>query len=307
MNIASIDVGSNTVLLLVASISDAKLKPLVNKYESPRLGKGLQIGGEIREEGIKHLLKILKDYKNIINKHECTHVILTATNAMRIASNSQSIISRIKDQLAFNVKIIQGDEEARLSYLGASSSFNNLEEKTVIDIGGGSTEIIFGNNKELFFKKSFQTGVVSLTEKYIRSFPYSEESVKSAEHELKNIFSELNSNIPSDVSTIAVAGTPTTLSCIKQNIKIYDEQKVEASTLESSELIELTKVLQNLSGNDIKQKYGQVVAGREDVLFAGALILNYLKKILKIDKILVSSRGLRYGNIIDYINTIKVR
>ena len=306
MNIASIDIGSNTVLLLVASINDGKLTPLVNKYESPRLGKGLRIGGEIGEDSIKHLFEILKNYKNIIKEYECTEVILTATNAMRIASNSNMIISRIKNELDFSIRIIPGEEEARLSYMGASSSFANLEERMVIDIGGGSTEIIYGDNKEIFFKKSFQTGVVSLTENFIGSFPYSIESLSSAKTKLKTIFDELILNIPSNIPSVAVAGTPTTLSCIKQNIKIYDEAKVEASTLDSFELDDLTKILQYISGDEIKRKYGQVVSGREDVLFAGALILNHIKNILKLDRVFVSSRGLRYGNIIDYINMTKV-
>lgn len=306
MNIASIDIGSNTVLLLVSSINNGRLKPIINKYESPRLGKGLQVGGEIREESIQHLLEILKNYKKIIKQYECNEVILTATNAMRIASNSEIIISRIKKDLDLDIRIITGEEEARLSYMGASSSFSNLEERMVIDIGGGSTEIIYGSNREIYFKKSFQTGVVSLTENFIGSFPYSKENINTAITELKTIFGELMLSIPSNVPSIAVAGTPTTLSCIKQNIKIYDEEKVEASSLDSFELDDLTKILQNISGDDVKQKYGQVVSGREDVLFAGALILSHIKNILKLDRVFVSSRGLRYGNIIDYINLSKV-
>jgi exopolyphosphatase/guanosine-5'-triphosphate,3'-diphosphate pyrophosphatase len=306
MNIASIDIGSNTVLLLVASVSKGTLFPIINKYASPRLGKGLQIGGEIREDGIKHLIEILKEYKSIINTYDCSEVILTATNAMRIAANSDEIISKVKNELNFNIRIIPGEEEARLSYLGASSSFSNLKEKMVIDIGGGSTEIIYGNDRDIFYKHSFQIGVVSLTENLIGSFPYSIDCLNNTNLELISIFNELETKIPKHIPTIAVAGTPTTLSCIKQNLHIYDEVKVEGSVLNNSDLDELKITLQNLSASDIKQMFGQVVSGREDVLFAGTMILQHITNILKLNTIFVSSRGIRYGNIIDYANTLKV-
>ncbi|MCW8850176.1 MAG: hypothetical protein OQJ81_09395, partial [Melioribacteraceae bacterium] len=217
----------------------------------------------------------------------------------------EEIISAVHKELKFNIRIIPGEEEARLSYLGASSSLPNLDEKMVIDIGGGSTEIIYGNNKKISYKHSFQTGVVSLTENFIGSFPYSINSLNNAKSELTDIFKELEIKIPLHIPTIAVAGTPTTLSCIKQNISIYDEDKVEGSVLSDLDLDELKIKLQYLSGREIKHRYGQVVSGREDVLYAGTLILSHIKNMLKLDKIFVSSRGLRYGNIIDYLALIK--
>lgn len=306
MNIASIDIGSNTVLLLIASIENNKLIPLLNKYESPRLGKGLLIGGEILEDRILHLLEILKSYKALIEEYKCSKTVLTATNAMRIASNSDEILKIVKEKLGFEIKVIPGEDEAALSFMGASSSFTQLEEKVVIDIGGGSTEIIYGNNKDILFKYSFQTGVVSLTEKFIGSYPYSEESLTKTELQLKKVFKGLEKEIPNNRNTIAVAGTPTTLSCITQGLKEYREDKVEGSILLEQDLNELQIKLGSLSGADIKERFGQVVDGREDVIFAGTLILQFLRKLLATDKIYVSSRGLRYGNIISYITETKV-
>ncbi len=306
MNIASIDVGSNTVLLLIASIKNNKLIPILNKYESPRLGKGLLIGGNILEDRIVHFLDILKSYKALIEEYECSKTILTATNAMRIAANSDEIIKIVKEKMGFKIKIIPGDEEASLSFMGASSSFPQFEEKVVIDIGGGSTEIIYGNNENIVFKHSFQTGVVSLTENFIGAYPYSEESLFQTEQQLKKVFKGLEKEIPNNRNTIAVAGTPTTLSCITQNLKEYSEEKVESSVLLECDLNELEIKLGSLSGDEIKERYGQVVNGREDVIFAGTLILQFLKKLLGTDKIYVSSRGLRYGNIISYIGNTKL-
>lgn len=301
MNLGSIDIGSNTVLLLVAEINDGKLTPICNEFRSPRLSKGLKKDGEILEDRIIHLINILREYKSICEQYKCEKVILTATNAMRIASNATNIIERVKSELGFIIGVIPGDEEAKLSYLGASSSFNNFEEKTVIDIGGGSTEIIYGNSNEIKYKKSFPIGVVSLTEAYLNKFPYAQEAISNAQKSLKNTFNKLNYLIPASKPMIAVAGTPTTLSCIIQNIKTYEDSKVEGSLLTQNNLKSLYDKLSSIPGDVIKQKYGHVVEGREDILFAGLLILDHVRELLNTDIIHVSSRGLRYGNIINYI------
>lgn len=305
MNVASIDIGSNTVLLLIASIENNTLFPILNRYESPRLGKGLKIGGIILNERIDHLLKILSEYKDLINLYKCEHTIITATNAMRIASNSGEIIDKVKYELGMNIKIVDGDEEARLSFIGASSTINNDDNRVVIDIGGGSTEVIYGNNEKIIFKKSFQTGVVSLTEKYLEQFPYPVESLNNAKEHLNNIFREIKSIIPPNLPTIAVAGTPTTLSCIKQGLKLYDEKKVEGSILNINDINKLHDTLKYLSGNEILNKFGEVVSGREDVLFSGLLILETISTLILLDIIIVSSRGIRYGNIYNYILSLK--
>lgn len=302
MNIASIDIGSNTVLLLIGKIDNNSLTPIINKYESPRLGKGLIPGGNILQDRIDHLLSVLTNYKDVIKEYNCKETIITATNAMRIASNSSDIVDLIKEKLDMEVIIIPGDEEARLSYLGASSSMLELNEKIVIDIGGGSTEIIYGNSKEIIFKKSFQTGVVSLTEKYLHNFPYSTGDLAAAEEHLEETFKVLLSEVPKQIPIIAVAGTPTTLSCIIQGIKTFIEEKVERSVLTSENMSTLYDELSIIPGSVIIDKFGEVVSGREDVLFSGLLILKHIMNLTNNTIINVSNRGLRYGNIINYIS-----
>ncbi len=304
MNIASIDIGSNTILLLIAKVEDHKIIPIYNQYETPRLGKDLKIGGKILDNKIEELLKILLDFKRKIIQYKCSKTIITATNAMRIASNSDEIINIVKSRLDLEIKIISGSEEARLSFLGASSAFPEINEKVVIDIGGGSTEIIYGNKNKIIYKHSFQVGTVSLTGKFLSSFPHDPKITDKINSYLKDVFEELKSNIANSLPTIAVAGTPTTLYCMSQNLKEYYEQKVEKSQLKYNELNNLSEKLLVLSPDEIKQKYGPVVYGREDVILAGSLILKYLSELALIDRIHISGRGLRYGNIMDCIDNL---
>lgn len=304
MNIASIDIGSNTVLLLIASVDNKTLKPIINKYESPRIGMGLSIGGKIKDDKISRLLEILSDYKKIADKYKCAKIIVTATNAMRVASNSNEIKNKIKEKLNLHVEIISGEREAEITYYGASSSMPGTDEKVVIDIGGGSTEIIYGNNLDILFKESFQIGVVSLTEMFLNDFPYENKLLKNANSYLQNIFSPIDSVIPKGIKIIAVAGTPTTLSCIKQNLKSYDEKKVERSIIDLNDINVIYKKIVLMSPEKIKHNFGSVVNGREDVIFGGLLILKHLTKVIKTNIINISSRGVRYGNIIKYINQL---
>ena len=169
MNIASIDIGSNTVLLLIAKVdlNTKKITPIFEKYEIPRISQGLTQGERIGLTQITKLLIVLKRYKSLINKYNCVKTIITATNALRIASNTDEIIDKIQSDLGLNVRVVSGEEEAKLSFLGVVSSFNSIPNKLVIDIGGGSTEIILGRNNEIIYKKSFPIGAVGLTEKCI--------------------------------------------------------------------------------------------------------------------------------------------
>ena len=303
MIIASIDIGSNTVLLLISEINfkNLEVKSIKNYYRVPRISKGLLHGEPISLKKIEELIAILKEYKEICCEFSVQKILSVATNAMRITSNSSEIISRIKNELDIEIKIIEGHEEAQLSFLGAVFPIENNANKLVIDIGGGSTEIVFGNNNNLQFKKSFQIGVVSLMEKFLYKERKTIDDILKTEFYTKEILNELSSQIPYGVETIAVAGTPTTLSCILQEIKIYDENRVENSILTYNDLCSIIDEIYPLSEQEMSGRYGQVVEGREDVLLAGCIILKIFMEKVGLEKITVSNKGLRYGVVIDYM------
>ena len=303
MTIASIDIGSNTVLLLIVEYDPVNqlITSVVNHFMTPRLGEGLSLGERINESKINSLMGILSDYKNISVKNNCSAILLKATNAFRIASNSIEIIELIKEKYSLEIEIVTGNEEARLTFLGSAFPFSQNESKIVIDIGGGSTEIIYGNHKEIIFKKSFNIGVVSLTEKFFLSLPPSKETITDAIKYINEIFIELSDLIPPNIKTIAVAGTPTTLSCIKQGMKIYSDKLVDNSIISITELKDIIERLAKMGKEDVLHNYGEVTVGREDLLLAGSIILQTIMQNLRLQNIIVSSKGLRYGTVIDYL------
>ncbi len=301
MNIASIDIGSNTVLLLIANINTAtkNIKTIHNEYRIPRIGQGLVPNQPIKSEKITLLKNILSEFENIIQKYNCKYTILTATNALRIASNSKIIIEDIKSTYNFDVNIISGKDESRLSFLGAVSNKNYKHKTLVIDIGGGSTEIIVGQNNKLIYNESYPIGVVSLTEKYFKNSPPLIEEINQFIKSINNYLS----NIPklSPKIAISIAGTPTTLACMKKGLMSFDESQIDGAILTTTEIKEFAETLIRLNPKSILEYYGKIVEGREDILLAGTIILNLILNHFNLTETIVSSKGIRYGAIIDFL------
>jgi exopolyphosphatase/guanosine-5'-triphosphate,3'-diphosphate pyrophosphatase len=307
MIIASIDIGTNTIILLIAEayINKKTISPLYNEQRIPRIGKGLSPGKPIPGEKVDELLIVLEDYNSIIKRFNCKKTIITATNAFRIASNANEIKEKVNEKFGFNLNIVSGEDEADLTFNGAVFSFNDELNNIVIDIGGGSTEIIYGNINEIKFKKSYQLGVVSAKEKYLKHSPPLPEEIENFKNEIGQALSEIIKINFSFQRAIAIAGTPTTLAAIKLNLTGYDEDLLEGHILNYKEIENLILELSVLEESEILQKYLSVVKGREDVILSGAIILLYIMNLLKMDEVIVSTKGIRYGAIIkELFNTL---
>ena len=305
MIIASIDIGTNTILLLIAKTDNKSnnITPLLNEYRMPRLGKGLKPGGNIHNDKLMNLFEILSEYQQIIIAHNTEKVIITATNAFRIAANANEILNKIKNKFGYDVDIITGETEAKYAYLGAIlSSMKNISS-LVIDIGGGSTEIISGKNSRISYRKSFQVGSVSATESYfIHSHPTPPEDLLKLNNFLVETFQEIKDKFTLKLA-IAISGTPTTLFCMINDVKNYDDSIVEGSRLTYLDIEHLIKILQYLSPSEIKERYGKVMQGREDIILGGSVILLNIMKLLELPEVIVSARGIRYGAIIHYLTS----
>ncbi len=300
MIVSSIDVGTNTVILLVAEVDKNanKIIPLYNEQRIPRIGKNLKDGTEISTAKIKELFQILHDYRIIIDNFKCERNFLTATNALRIASNGKEIIDRIISEFDIEARIVEGDTEAELSFLGATFECDETNDSLVIDIGGGSTEIIHGRGRNIDFKKSTQMGVVSAEEYFLKSSPPPPEEISSLLAELEKLFKEFPVEKLIAENVIAIAGTPTTLAAIKENLTQFDEEKIEGHILYKKDINDLIEEISSLTSEEILKKFKSVVRGREDVILAGTIILYFIMDKLGLEKVKVSTKGIRYGRIV---------
>jgi len=302
MNVASIDIGTNTVILLIveADRSNHSIKHLHSEYRMPRIGKGLKPNRKINEEKLNLLYSILNEYKAIVNNYNCEKILVSATNAFRLASNSEEISNRIKDNINFDVDIISGDVEAEYAYLGALSGTKPTGSTLVIDIGGGSTELISGNKTEILFKMSYPIGSVIATENYLKHSPPITNEMEKLELKLEEIFKHITEKSKPE-NVFAISGTPTTLACMIKGLKEFEEAKIDESDLNAVDLLKLISDIKILSPEQIKKNYGNVLNGREDIILGGGIILKKIMKIVDVDKVIVSSRGIRHGAIIKYL------
>lgn len=306
MRIASIDMGSNTILLLIAEVVNGKLKPVLNLYEAPRMSSDLTKFGKITEAKLNSVLEVLTKYKKIIEEHNCDITLVKATAGLRNAANKNWVLSEIKNKTGFEVELISGEKEAELTYLGAIANFKESESYCVIDIGGASTEIIHGTLTSVNFKESFPFGAVLLRDRFIDEYPVTDNRLDSLRSFLDDNFRKLKTKIDTNnLLPVAVAGTPTSLSALNMELESYDENLIEGSVLTTKQIEGLIGYMQPFKPAEILQKHKNIVKGREDILIVGSVILLSFLRTLELERIYVSGRGLRYGIIMDYLNKLK--
>lgn len=287
---AVIDLGTNTCLLLVASLVNGKLTTLFEAQETPRIGKGIYDTHKISNEGFEKAREIFEKYKRFSNEYNVKEIYAFGTSALRDADNSDEFVDYIKSKTGINIKVISGNEEAECAYLGAVYDLPE-DDYAVIDIGGGSTEISC-HESGLLINESVNIGSVRLTEMFFQN-GYSGEAILRA---LEFIIEHLD-RLPLSAkgkSLVGVAGTLTTLSAIRLELKEFDIGKVHGDLVTLSEVSEITERLIGMNEQE-RLSIGSYMKGRSDIIVSGALILRELMKKLESGSVKISARGLRYG------------
>lgn len=293
----AIDIGTNTLLLLIAEVKEGEIVNVIaDEHQIARLGEGLNQSGIISDSAIIRATRILHDYKYILHKFDVEKIKVSATSAMRDATNSSEVKSLFESIIGNKIEIISGKEEARISYLGSVEDYNDIAD-IVLDIGGGSTEIVSGKNGIISISNSLQIGAVRITENF---FPTHESKASNLENARKYINNQINAigEVTIDGELIAVAGTPTTIAAIDLGLPQFNAHLIHNHRLKISKLSEIIKLFINNTSEEIVSKYN-VHPNRADVILGGALILEEFAKFIKTNEILVSCKGLRYGLILD--------
>jgi exopolyphosphatase/guanosine-5'-triphosphate,3'-diphosphate pyrophosphatase len=244
------------------------------------------------------LIKVLKEYQLICDELKVEKILCAGTAPFRIAKNSSEVIQKVYDETGISINVLTKNQEAFLTFLGGISNFNEYFDKSnflVIDIGGGSTEMIFGNLNEVNFYKSYDIGAVVLKDKFFDRFPFYSD-LKTVSVYLSEIFTD-NFNFNNFI-TIAVAGTPTTIASIYLNQKIFNERLVDKLKISRIYLEKLIHQFYKLSPEEILTEFPSVVKGREDVILPGTIILKFILNKIGIDEFYVSVRGVRFGIIV---------
>ncbi len=303
MNFASIDIGSNSILLLIATVTaEGKIRPLVEKAEITRLSEKMNESGEICQEAMERSLKVLRKYTDLCHRNQVDRIACIGTEALRRAKNAQEFVQKVANLCGFKVEIISGTKEAELAYLSAMLDFGEKHSNLVVlDIGGGSTELIWQTEHNGDTAKlqtlSMKMGSVRLTEEFLKTDPVTQAEYaalrQQIDEKLNHHFNSLG--IPSaPLTLVGLAGTVTTLSAIDQKLVPYDPEKIQGASLTQSSLREILRKLKEKNLEEKKQITG-MEPKRADVLLAGAAILDCVMSKLGADHLIVSDRGIRYG------------
>ncbi len=297
---AAIDMGSNTILMVIAEVfPDKSFKILTDEHSIARLGEGVDKTGLINEQAKSRAIDIIKKYKNICNEYHVDKILALGTSALRDAKNGQEIIAEFREILDGEVGIIPGDQEANLSFAG---TVEGSQLCTVIDIGGGSTEFITGESGEVLYKKSLNIGAVRLTEKFFSQIPPKPDEILKAVEFIVNAFDEIDADMIYK-NLYAVAGTPTTISAISQNIREFEYDKIHGDVLVPERINSVLNIVNSTPLAEIIEKYG-IHPQRADVISAGTLILKLAMEFFRIGNCKVSAHGLRYGILKKMINNL---
>jgi exopolyphosphatase/guanosine-5'-triphosphate,3'-diphosphate pyrophosphatase len=306
MRLASIDIGTNTILLLIADISDnGTLTVVRDEHFIARLGKGVDQNGLIQQETFVRVHNILHRLKSIADSENVENTVACGTSALRDAKNRTEFMEFINRQLSVKIKVLSGSEEAKLTYIGAVSDYIRsmpAEEFAVLDIGGGSTELVMGTGLNIITANSIDIGSVRLTERILKTSPPDANALQKAVMLVQEKFQSIPSVSPK-TSVIGVAGTLTTLASLDLAITKFDRNIINRHILSKDAIEKIFQELRPLTLDQIKS-YPQIHPERADILLAGIIILLEILNKLNVNHIIVSNGGLRYGLLIDYANSL---
>jgi exopolyphosphatase/guanosine-5'-triphosphate,3'-diphosphate pyrophosphatase len=294
VRLATIDIGTNTTLLLVAETHDNDVRVLAERAEITRLGRGIGTDGRLERPGVERTLAVLTEYARIAREHGAT-VAAIGTEALRRAPNAAELLEPARAALGVAIEVIDGDREAALTFLAATRSFPEATAGTavVVDIGGGSTEIIVSQAGRMDFRRSLPIGSVRLTERYVHSDPASVADIASVVAEVRGHLTAVPFP-PGPLTLIGAAGTVTTLAAMSLGLVSYDPTLVHGHRMTRAALDAQIARLRVSTQPEREHMVG-LDPKRADVILAGACILSGIADSARADVIVVSDRGIRWG------------
>jgi exopolyphosphatase/guanosine-5'-triphosphate,3'-diphosphate pyrophosphatase len=292
--VAVIDVGTNSARLLVADVAGGRVSPVERRSRVTRLGRGVDLSGRLSAEAIEDACAAIGEYVATLRELGAESVDAIATSAVRDAENGSAFVAELRERFALSARVLDGEEEARLTYLGATSEQAPTEPTLVVDIGGGSTELIVGTGAEISFHTSLQAGVVRHSERHIASDPPTAIELESLAADVRGLIEAAVGNGVEAKAGIAVAGTPTSLAAIEMGLEPYDPARVHGHVLS---LPSIQRMLSQLACTPLAQRV-QIPGMHPDrapTIVAGVVILVETMRAFDLEQIEASEHDILYG------------
>ena len=279
MRVAAIDCGTNSIRLLIADIEGSNFREVYRTMEIVRLGQGVDQNKAFHPDAIARTLAALDLFAQEISKHGVEQIRFCATSATRDATNRELFIDGVKERLGIEPEVISGDEEARLSFIGATKEFAASDAPfLVVDIGGGSTEFVYGHS-DVEFAKSVNIGCVRMTERNIHSDPPKTEEIENARRDVQEAIAVAASTVPitKAKTLIAVAGTATSVAASALKLEQYDRHVIHLARVSAEQAHHVAITFAGMNAEQ-RSHVGFLHPGRADVFAAGSLVLSEIMK-----------------------------
>lgn len=303
--VAIIDIGTNSMRLMIATINNGQIVDREKTLETTRMGQGIDKNGYLSGETIERNFAALKKFVGIAHKQKVEKIVAFATSALRDASNREEFIHKVEKELSLEIQLLSGEREAEIGFKGVMGEIDT-ERLLVIDIGGGSTEFILGSKKEgIESLTSINIGALRMTEKFIAHDPISAVELKDLEKNIKEQLLPLKEKLSlmEDAKIVGIAGTITTLSAMKQQMEYYDWRKIHQSTLSFKEIAGILQQLIPLNIEERKKIKG-LQPKRADIIIAGIVILKCIMEVFAIESIMISESDNLEGMVYELLDLV---
>ena len=301
--VAVIDCGTNSIRLLIAETSGSTIKEVIRTMEIVRLGQGVDENKAFHPDAINRTLLAVKSFKEIIDKNKVDRIRFCATSATRDASNRNIFIDGVRDILNIQVEVIPGEEEAALSFTGATYQLDQGSGPfLVVDIGGGSTEFVYGD-KKVISAKSVNIGCVRMSERHLTNQPPTMDQIASAIVDIDIAITQAAVSVPinSAKSLIAVAGTATTVAAAALDLSKYDRDLIHLAKISADKVHKVAQMFQSMNKSEISA-LPYMHEGRVDVITAGSLVLSRVMAATRAVEFVASESDILDGMAFSLIN-----
>jgi exopolyphosphatase/guanosine-5'-triphosphate,3'-diphosphate pyrophosphatase len=300
VRVAVVDIGTNSTRLLIADVEDGRVqRELQRESRVTRLGQGVDATGALADEAMDRVFAVLADYRSKIDELQAERTTAVLTSAVRDARNGAAFTEAVRERYGLEGRTIPGSEEAALTFLGATSERDPSQdngEAVVIDIGGGSTELVVGRGRDVSFFVSMQVGVVRQTERHLESDPPHHDELTELAEEVHEIIEE---QVARDVrdrtrSAIAVAGTATSCAAIDLALDPYDPTRTHGHVMTVARLDELLARLAQMPNEERREVVG-LHPDRAPTIVAGVVILIQVLRAFGLDEVEISEHDILRG------------
>jgi exopolyphosphatase/guanosine-5'-triphosphate,3'-diphosphate pyrophosphatase len=297
MRVAIIDIGTNSTRLLIADVDGTGVHEVERRTTVTNMGRGVDHSSLICSDAVEDVCGVIGDYKARYEELGAERTMAFATSAVRDAVNGDAFIAELRERFGLDARLLTGEEEARLTYLGATAHRQETDATLVFDIGGGSTELIVGSGSEVGFHASLQAGTIRQSERHLSSDPPDPHELEDLAADIRNLIDRAIAAQPEGkpIRAIAVAGTPTSLAAIDQELEPYDPGRVHGYHLGMQRVQRMLSKLASLPLAERLRVPG-LHPGRAPTIVTGTVILVQVMRAFGLQEVEVSELDILHGS-----------